>query len=403
MKQYWLVLDPGTFLWVKGSKACAYSTIQHRIMRFSVTKKLNALVTDLLQIDNLYRTMLTDKDLSDFEIHGWVKELLSLGCAKLIPITKENKEVAVSLMPMLKVQDNLSYYKYTHNRQTDGCIMSNLHKLVVHLNGAQLGNNNWARQILFPKSLGVCDLDRASFFRFLYSMGYPHSLSEIVLVGCIWEYAEKKQLLEQLCELSTPISICCLERDFVTYMRRDLKSIYSKFSFYILINNYISDNRLIKDPQICYYFILSSEEDYEAVETLIVQYCLENYRLIPICTGKNLTFFENCIYLSEEELLNINLSKREIFAHQVINTNYFGVLTIAPDGKVYSGDMNEPAIGTIDESLYTIVYREMTEGHSWLRIRDQKPCCDCIYQWLCPSPSNYELAIGKPNLCHVKP
>lgn len=104
MKQYWLVLDPGTFLWVKGSKACAYSTIQHRIMRFSVTKKLNALVTDLLQIDNLYRTMLTDKDLSDFEIHGWVKELLSLGCAKLIPITKENKEVAVSLMPMLKVQ-----------------------------------------------------------------------------------------------------------------------------------------------------------------------------------------------------------------------------------------------------------------------------------------------------------
>jgi len=78
-------------------------------------------------------------------------------------------------------------------------------------------------------------------------------------------------------------------------------------------------------------------------------------------------------------------------------------LTIGPDGKVYSGDMNEPAIGTIDESLYTIVYREMTEGHSWLRIRDQKPCCDCIYQWLCPSPSNYELAIGKPNLCHVKP
>ncbi|MCY6345015.1 hypothetical protein [Bacteroides hominis] len=136
---------------------------------------------------------------------------------------------------------------------------------------------------------------------------------------------------------------------------------------------------------------------------MIIQYHLENYRMIPIYTGDNLAFFENNIYLSEEELLNINLSKREIFAHQVINTNYFGVLTISPDGKVYSGDMNEPAIGTIDESLYTIVYREMTEGHSWLRIRDQKPCCDCIYQWLCPSPSNYELAIGKPNLCHVKP
>lgn len=28
--------------------------------------------------------------------------------------------------------------------------------------------------------------------------------------------------------------------------------------------------------------------------------------------------------------------------------------------------------------------------------------CDCIYQWLCPSPSNYELVIGQPNLCHIK-
>lgn len=35
--------------------------------------------------------------------------------------------------------------------------------------------------------------------------------------------------------------------------------------------------------------------------------------------------------------------------------------------------------------------------------RVQNPCNACIYQWLCPSPSNYELAIGKPNLCHVKP
>lgn len=49
-----------------------------------------------------------------------------------------------------------------------------------------------------------------------------------------------------------------------------------------------------------------------------------------------------------------------------------------------------------------MIYREMIEGHSWLRIRNQEPCCSCIYQWFCPSPSNYELAIGRSNLCHIK-
>ncbi|MBR5613144.1 MAG: hypothetical protein IKW43_08430, partial [Bacteroidaceae bacterium] len=104
----------------------------------------------------------------------------------------------------------------------------------------------------------------------------------------------------------------------------------------------------------------------------------------------------------EEDICNLHLSKREVFAHQAINTNAFGTLHIDVEGNVY-GDLNGKCLGVMEDGLYMLVYREMTEGNSWLRIRDQKPCCDCIYQWLCPSPSNYESVIGKPNLCHVKP
>ena len=75
---------------------------------------------------------------------------------------------------------------------------------------------------------------------------------------------------------------------------------------------------------------------------------------------------------------------------------------IFSDGKVYANVYHEP-LGTIDDDIRELIYKEMDKGTSWRRIRDMKPCCDCVYQWLCPSPSNYELAIGKPNLCHVKP
>jgi pseudo-rSAM protein len=88
--------------------------------------------------------------------------------------------------------------------------------------------------------------------------------------------------------------------------------------------------------------------------------------------------------------------------HQTLNTNDFGKLTILPNGSVYSNVNMEP-LGTIENTVYSLVYKEITKGQSWFRIRDQAPCYDCVYQWLCPSPSNYELVIGKPDLCHIKP
>lgn len=73
-----------------------------------------------------------------------------------------------------------------------------------------------------------------------------------------------------------------------------------------------------------------------------------------------------------------------------------------PNGDVYA-NLNHPTLGNINmHSIHEIVDKEIKEGLSWFRIRNQAPCNECIYQWLCPSPSNYEISIGKPNLCHVK-
>lgn len=45
--------------------------------------------------------------------------------------------------------------------------------------------------------------------------------------------------------------------------------------------------------------------------------------------------------------------------------------------------------------------KEIEIGESWLRIRNQKTCCDCLYQYICPSPSDLDLMIGQLNLCTV--
>ena len=58
------------------------------------------------------------------------------------------------------------------------------------------------------------------------------------------------------------------------------------------------------------------------------------------------------------------------------------------------------SLGFFIFTFYSI-YQEITEGKSWLNIRDQGKCKGCVYQWLCPSPSVFERGMGRCDLCHT--
>jgi pseudo-rSAM protein len=148
-------------------------------------------------------------------------------------------------------------------------------------------------------------------------------------------------------------------------------------------------------------FIITNEEEFAFAENLIESLELKEYILQPFYTGINLEFFHKRVFLNKGDILSSSLSMKEIFAHQKLNTNYFGKLLILPDGDVFANIFMKSLGNIKTDSIYEIVQKEMFKGEAWLKIRYQKPCSGCIYQWLCPSPSDYELAIGKPNLCHV--
>ena len=146
-----------------------------------------------------------------------------------------------------------------------------------------------------------------------------------------------------------------------------------------------------------------SEEDYCQFSTIFETFpSVHNIRYIPLYNKENLSFFESNIFIEKDEIDTIDLSKNDIFMRQALNTGNFGKLTIIPDGYVYA-NVNAPLLGTIDDSPYSIiVYKEFAIGQSWLKLRDRATCDNCVYQWLCPSPSDDEIIIGRPNLCHIK-
>ena len=148
-------------------------------------------------------------------------------------------------------------------------------------------------------------------------------------------------------------------------------------------------------------FHISSEEQYVMADSFCENNKIDNYTLQPVYSDFSPEFFRDFIFMDEESIVASPVSKQTIFANMTLNTTDFGKLTVLSSGDVYA-NLNFPKLGNIKtDSIRKMIYRELEKGQSWFRIRDQKPCSNCIYQWLCPPPSNYDIVIGKNNLCHV--
>ena len=64
--------------------------------------------------------------------------------------------------------------------------------------------------------------------------------------------------------------------------------------------------------------------------------------------------------------------------------------------------MDGPTLGYVGrDELIDVIYKELVSNTAWRNIREGEPCSQCVFQYLCPPPSNYESVIGKNNLCYV--
>ena len=148
-------------------------------------------------------------------------------------------------------------------------------------------------------------------------------------------------------------------------------------------------------------FAISSEKEYITIINSFKGENVENIELIPFYNGHNMSFFEENVYTDMDDLLAVNVSKKDIFTRQVLNSNLFGKLIIMPDGEVFS-NMNTLSLGNLKElSLNDLIHNEFVRKDSWLLKRDKGVCKECVYRYLCPPLSNYELVMKKFDLCNM--
>lgn len=401
MKKDWFTLYGDTFLWLKGNKGLVYNSANKEKILFSLSDRIQRICYQLLDINNLYTIELTNETINDAEVNKWINSLISIQAGYLSHNIEFDKR-PVSLNPILKVQDNRKYYEEQHNLGFKGKILETLHELTFYINGSEHGDDEYFKQAIYPlKSSQILD---GSKIRTFIKNSRNLFLSNINLVGNLFLYSDFERLIKNISDFSVQLTIHILIKDFLNNERKIKNTewpIHTHFNVLVDTVFDISCLQNISFPFSVTIFVFS-ENDFTQFSSMFDTFLLgQNIRFIPLYNRENRPFFELNIFTEKEELDIIDLSKNEIFMRQAFNTENFGKLTVMSDGNVYA-NVNAPSLGTIDDSPYSIVYKEFTNGQSWFKLREQSPCDICIYQWLCPSPSNYEIILDRPNLCHVK-
>lgn len=404
-KNYWLWIAPHVYCRIESTKAILYNTQNGLVLKTDSAEAVE-LLTNLYDKTNLGAIYFEGIMLADYAINEFLITFCEKNMGGLVDIDEE-KSKPIQMMPVLNLQQDID-----RKQQHDSLIFAKhtLHYLLelnIYINGkckedCALCYTNYQQCLCCTKSLenDHMQLDIDALQKILHQIKYSSVGKINIMGGDVSMYSHINMLLESLSTFEDRVHIWS---HYANFDKQDVMPVYN----YDIIVTFPYNNGLFRlcnnaHPSGKYHFYVTSTDEYEIVESIISEYDIDNYNIYPIYTGDNLDFFQQNIYSSEEDILESTIPFHRIFANQKLNSNYFGILTILPTGDVYA-NINYAPIGNIKyNTIHEIIRKELQIDTAWRNTRQSPPCSDCLYQYLCPSPSNYEIVIGKQNLCYIK-
>lgn len=404
---YWFSLKSYVYVEFKKDVMLLYNTHNGNTMKVN-DKEAISLVNQMRKPENLGVIFLKKEVQTNPQIQTFLHEIIELQMGDLWEINDVNQK-PVRLFPILNLQRDVDRLKDGNGNDLL------LGKDSIHyLLGVNVFLNNVCTQSCihckeYCKQIHCCTANNTNqelpieYFNNIFEQIKYSPVGKVnILGGNIFKYKDFLKIYDSLVLLKD-VAHCYIYYD--NFERNELiNSLSCELIVTFPVNELSFKNTwsLINKKNTTIHFIVENEDQYFDAEKLIHQFGIEKYNIHPFFSGKNLKFFNENIFVSKEDILSKTLQMREIFRNQKLNSNFFGVLYILPDGSV-KANMNTAVLGNIKEvTILDLIYKELIDNTAWRKVRDMQPCCKCVYQNICPSPSNYEIAIGRPNLCHVK-
>lgn len=414
MTKYWLYLEPFVFVFRKKENVLFYNSLSgdyfhmenKGIIKKIVSELTNPLAMYCIEIDDYQFQSDAFRKFVDLLRSNYMGEIIDKSLADKKPISLYPKATVMKSKEHLLQEGNignnvLSYLNELTIQITDRCDLDCKYCNIVN------------KQFLACMAKNSNELSIETIKKVLMSIQYS-SVSKInIKGGDILLYSNYDELIPILKQYSQYGYIFIFNyKQLVngghSYIKqllklRGLNNITLKIQVVGRINQIAFENILKTimevDLPVEYELIIFNQQQYNDADSFCNKTIKTDFVIKPfIIQGSRLI---SDILIDEKSIFSQIHSKKDIFRRQILNSNDFGYLQMNADGNVFA-NINMPKLGNIKRSfLSELIQKELKNGKSWFRIRNQLPCKNCVYQWLCPPPSNYELATNKFDLCNL--
>ena len=373
---YWFTIEPYVYINIVNKQALLYNTLEGKYIK-TCNLKIIQILKEILCEKNCGVVLLPQHIYDDIEIKTFINELQSKFMGDIIEVSlSEGKPVQI--LPYLNYKD---LHKNKHQFSSLENLLQTLCEITIYLDNTV----NIKTLIEYLRS---------------FSLNLTYNI-----IGDWKDIPHGSLLIDYLGQMSYSNYIQC-SYTHIPLLESSLKKNFS-YQVYVSLpvdHSLMNNTCIFLDQQkipFQYIFQVTSLEDCNEAVTLIEKYDIDKYQLRPLYTKDNISFLAKNTFLTEEDILSTKISMKDIFRKHIINKDNFGKLFILSNGDIYANILHKKLGNIKTDSIYQIVKKEIGIGESWLRIRNQKPCCDCLYQYICPSPSDLDLMIGQLNLCTV--
>jgi pseudo-rSAM protein len=413
-KQNWLTIEPYCYIATKEKKAIIYNTFSKK----SIVVENSEIIKLLVQLNKPEngRVVIVEKDkFGNEEIIKFVACIKDNFMGDIVETTNTTtRPFQLIAYPFfeksidkIKRESDFSYYFSLDINQF-------INEIFFYINSTCGINCSYCNAIY--KQTEFCstfnqeanEIGFQYIERFLKELFVTKNVKVNIAGGDIFQYSDFNRLLNLLYENCTRISFCSHYLNFPSVLNYQQKlNRIANIEFVLLVNfplleeEFAHTIKIIKKLKYEYRvkFVIASENEFNQAERLKTKYNITNFEMAPYYTGKNHCFLEESVCLTEKDLESNSLEMRDIFLNMSVNSLDFGKLIVDPQGFVY-GNVNFDEIGSIKKSNpFDLIRTEIREGETWRRTRDSYPCNDCVYQYLCPPPSNLEIAMNKKTIC----
>jgi pseudo-rSAM protein len=408
-KKYWFFIENYVHISIKKGVLLLYNSLNGRALDYSGRQhqKIFSLVKRLQSPKNLQVILLTEKDLQEPVIAEFVLAIRNHFMGDLID-TSFSTGKPVQMMPIINIKENVKRLKKETYRSVGENMKDYLTEIFLYINNGCLQDckicNGAYKQ--FPccatKSQGENEIEILKIKKLFWEIKSSSLVNLNILGGNIFMYSKFKELTGIINHLPAQ-KIYYAHYLNVTKENNQLKFLNPRSSsLKILVPFPVNEEKLKSVLEIVmntrisskFVFILQSEEEFEKAENLISSLHINDHEFQPFFNGKNLDFFMEGVFTEKEEILASKPEMKDIYANSVVNSLNFGRLTILSNGHIHA-NVNASRLGILGkDSIYDILYK--------IR-KNVEPCKNCTFCALCPPLSNYSYAIGRNNLCHMKP